>query len=138
MENQMVVALKEDPKKFPIIVNTDGWPRGYAWNTWILALKTMYFTTWISPKPLTTKIVISYNRWWLIWMRNLHTMSQVKIFCHNPSLGLATKVRACKGVGQEWSSGITFHVSGNVRQCEGMNAHTPKWAHSQVSSHFGS
>jgi hypothetical protein len=58
----MVVALREDPKKLPIIVNTDGWPGGYAWNTWILALKTMYFTTWISPKPLTTKIVISYNR----------------------------------------------------------------------------
>jgi hypothetical protein len=46
--------------------------------------------------------------------------------CCNPSLGLATKVRACKGVGQEGGSKVTFHAFGNVKKCEGMNPHTPK------------
>jgi hypothetical protein len=48
--------------------------------------------------------------------------------CHNPSLGLTTKARACKGVNQEGSSRITFHALASVRECEGMNPHTPKWA----------
>jgi len=30
--------------------------------------------------------------------------------CHNPSLGLVTKVRACKVVGQEGSSGVKESV----------------------------
>jgi hypothetical protein len=46
--------------------------------------------------------------------------------CHNPSFGLATKVRACKGVGQKGNLGITFHAPGSVGECEGMNPHTPK------------
>jgi hypothetical protein len=37
-------------------------------------------------------------------------------------------VKACKGAGQVWRLGITFHVPGTVRECEGMNSHTPKWA----------
>ncbi len=49
------------------------------------------------------------------------------ILCRNLSLGLVTKARACKGVGQEGSLGITFHAPGSVRECEGMNFHTPKW-----------
>ncbi len=44
----------------------------------------------------------------------------------NPSLGLVTKARACKGVGQEGSLGITSHVLGSARECEGTNLHTPK------------
>jgi hypothetical protein len=40
-------------------------------------------------------------------------------YCRNPSLGLATKARACKVVGQE-------KKLGNERKCEGMNPHTPK------------
>ncbi len=40
-----------------------------------------------------------------------------RLSCYNPSLGLMTKARACKGVGQEG-------VCENVR----MNIHTPKWA----------
>jgi hypothetical protein len=47
--------------------------------------------------------------------------------CPNPSLGLMTKVRACKGVGQEGSLGITSHAPGNVGKCEEVNLHTPKW-----------
>jgi hypothetical protein len=46
--------------------------------------------------------------------------------CHNPSLGLTTKVRACKVAGQEGSPGVTFHVLESVKECEGMNPHTPK------------
>jgi len=48
--------------------------------------------------------------------------------CRNPSLGLATKVRACKGVGHEGSLGVASHVFGSVGECEGMNSHTPKGA----------
>jgi hypothetical protein len=48
--------------------------------------------------------------------------------CRNPSLGLVTKVRACKGAGQEGSPGVTSHVPRSVGECEGMNPHTPKWA----------
>ncbi len=39
-------------------------------------------------------------------------------YCHDPSFGLATKVRACTGVDQEGSLGMWE----NVR----MNTHTPK------------
>ncbi len=46
--------------------------------------------------------------------------------CYNPNLGLVTKARACKGVGQEGSSRVTSHVLGSVGECEGMNPHTPK------------
>ncbi len=46
--------------------------------------------------------------------------------CYNPSLTLATTTRAFEGAGQEGSPGVTFHVPGNVRECEGMNLHTPK------------
>jgi hypothetical protein len=49
------------------------------------------------------------------------------IECHNPSLGLATKARVCKGAGQEGSPWVTSHAPGSVRKCEGMNLHMPKW-----------
>jgi hypothetical protein len=60
-------------------------------------------------------------------------ISMLLKFCHNPSLGLMTKARACKVAGQEESSGITPHAPGNVGKCEGMNPHTSK-----RSFHFGS
>jgi hypothetical protein len=47
--------------------------------------------------------------------------------CYNLSLGLATKTRAYKGMGQEWSPGVTSHAPGSVGKCEGMSLHTPKW-----------
>ncbi len=46
--------------------------------------------------------------------------------CRNPNLGLATKVRAYKSVGQKGSPRITFHGPGSVKECKGMNHHTPK------------
>jgi hypothetical protein len=45
--------------------------------------------------------------------------------CCNPNLGLMTKVGDCKGVGQEGSTGVTFHVHKNVEEREGMNPTLP-------------
>jgi hypothetical protein len=46
--------------------------------------------------------------------------------CRNPSLGLVTKARGCKVVGQEGSLGGMPHAPGNARECEGIGFHTPK------------
>ncbi len=48
------------------------------------------------------------------------------MYCHNPSLGLTTKARACKSVGQERGLGSTSYTPGSARECERMNVHTPK------------
>jgi hypothetical protein len=48
-----------------------------------------------------------------------------KFGCHNPSLGLTTKARACKGEGQEGSPRVTFHAPRSVEECEGMNPTLP-------------
>ncbi len=55
--------------------------------------------------------------------------------CWNPSLGLMTKAKTCKGAGQEWSSGVTFHAPGRLRVWGSVRVGPP---HSQVNSHFGS
>jgi len=47
--------------------------------------------------------------------------------CRNPSLGLATKAKTCKGAGQTGSPWVTSHAPESVRKCDGMNPHTPKW-----------
>ncbi len=49
-------------------------------------------------------------------------------YYHDLNLGLMTKARACKAACQEGSPGITFHIHENVRESEGMNPQTPKWA----------
>ncbi len=49
----------------------------------------------------------------------------INVTCRNRSLGLTTKARACKGVGQEGSLGVWESVK--------MNTHTP-----QMNSYFGS
>jgi hypothetical protein len=46
--------------------------------------------------------------------------------CHNPSLGLVTKARACKGGEPRGSPRVTFDAPGSVRECEGINPHNPK------------
>jgi hypothetical protein len=48
------------------------------------------------------------------------------IIYRNPNFGIAIKVKAYKGVGQEGSMGVTSHAPRSVRKCEGMNPHTPK------------
>jgi hypothetical protein len=40
--------------------------------------------------------------------------------CHNHRLGLSTKAKACEGASQK-------KKLGSVRECEGMNPHTPMW-----------
>jgi hypothetical protein len=50
----------------------------------------------------------------------------MKTKCRNPRPGLATTVKACKGVSQEGSPGVISHVPRSVGECEGMNPHTPK------------
>ena len=56
----------------------------------------------------------------------MHNIQMDGYICRNPSLGLATKARACKSAGQEGSPGVTFHAFGSAKECEGMNPHTPK------------
>jgi hypothetical protein len=38
-----------------------------------------------------------------------------------------TKAKACEGMGQEGSLGVTIHALRSARKCEGMNLHIPKW-----------
>jgi len=54
-----------------------------------------------------------------------HIKIEFMVRCRNPNL--ATKANTCKGVGQEWSLGITFHAPRSVGECEEMNPHNPKW-----------
>jgi len=94
----------------PIYVNTwQGIVRHYKSN---IQLKHMH---WL-PKD--------FQRWHQIL---IHFHYHNYITCRNPSFGLATKGRACKGAGQKWSLGITFHAPGSVGKREGLNPHTPKW-----------
>jgi len=41
---------------------------------------------------------------------------------------IVTKVRAYKGACQEGSPGVTSHAPKSVKECEGTNLHTHKWA----------
>jgi len=45
---------------------------------------------------------------------------------HNPSPGLATKVKGLQGCGPRGSPGVTSHTPISVRKCEGVNLHIPK------------
>jgi len=50
----------------------------------------------------------------------------ISSYCRNPSLGLVTKAKGCKVVGQEGSLKVMLHVPGSARECEGIDLHTPK------------
>jgi len=43
---------------------------------------------------------------------NVKTILKRVLFCHNPSFGLAMKVRDCKVAGQKGSSGVKESVRG--------------------------
>jgi len=45
---------------------------------------------------------------------------------HNLNLGLTTKAKSCKVTSQEGSPGVTPHVLESVKECEGIDHHTPK------------
>jgi len=64
---------------------------------------------------------------WRLWLDGLHICgmcvyrgtsplmkhnSTISIFCHNPSLGLATKARVCKGASQEGARESHFMLLG--------------------------
>ncbi len=55
------------------------------------------------------------------------TTMTIGVHYRNLNLGLATKARVCKVVGQEGSLGITSHAPRNAKDSEGVNLHTPKW-----------
>jgi len=46
--------------------------------------------------------------------------------CCNPNHGLATKAKGLQGCGRRGNPGVTSHIPGTVRKCEGVNPHTPK------------
>jgi hypothetical protein len=56
-------------------------------------------------------------------------MTTKKDNCRNLSFGLVTKAMACEGVGQEWSSRVTFHALRTVGEwgTKPPHPHTPKW-----------
>ncbi len=64
---------------------------------------------------------------WVICLFLVHPFFIIMNY-HNPSLGLAIKAKVYKGASQEGSLEVTFHAHENVRECEGMNPHTPKGA----------
>jgi hypothetical protein len=71
----------------------------------------------------------------LDWLHVLHVQHYLlEDYCHNPNLGLITKARACKGVGQKWSSGVKLHAPRRLRVWEGGRIEP---SHSQMNSHFG-
>jgi hypothetical protein len=59
----------------------------------------------------------------MVASNSIHNICHI---CHNLSLGLATKARACKVVGQEGSPGVMLHAPRSARECEGIDPHTPK------------
>ncbi len=56
----------------------------------------------------------------VLWLGIKYTIKGQGV-CRNPSLGLATKARACKVAGQE-------KKLESEKKCEGMSFHTPKGA----------
>ncbi len=65
---------------------------------------------------------------WFHWMGLLECSNQCMHYlnCRNPSFGLATKARGCKVASQEGSPGVMPHAPRSVRECEGIDLHTPK------------
>jgi hypothetical protein len=84
----------------------------------------MFFTLW---KPC---VMFPFNfsalLLWLYFLWRCH-MWYFYSLCHNPSLGLTTKARACKVVDQEGSLGVKPHALESARECEGIDLRTPKW-----------
>jgi hypothetical protein len=108
-------------------------------------VKTFMRVFGLTPSSFTCMITLSHKSKWANKSINCKACSfkcfmnlkktYCDIWCRNPSLGLVTKARACKGAGQEWSLRITFHALG-VKECERVWGNEPP--HSQMSSHFGS
>jgi hypothetical protein len=50
------------------------------------------------------------------------------MFCHDPSLGFATKAKGMERHELKMQPRSHIHTLGSVGEHEGMNPHTPKWA----------
>ncbi len=82
---------------------------------------------WSQQHELRIIVYVSYNWMTFNWVACTHLFSLyfckyqpcIHSHCHNLSLGLTTKARVCKGAGQEWSPGVTFHALGSAGECEG-------------------
>ncbi len=72
-----------------------------------------------------------WKDWWLTWLLVWPKQCPYSNYC-NPSLGLTTKARSCKGASQKWSLGVTLHALESVGEWRN------ELSHSQMSSHFGS
>jgi hypothetical protein len=94
----------------------DHWVGTHVFESWIDGCSWGHFPT-ILPR---TKLWVHFC--------NSFKFDQKTLFITTPSLGLATKLKACKGAGQEGNSRVTSHVPESVGECEEMNPHTPKWA----------
>ncbi len=110
-----------------------GWPCGIVHHV-ILMWMTKLTIIWLLFLLALMYVVCAifkgrnYVGVWLVFEWLAYGMLDTNHKCRNPIFGLATKVGACKGAGQEGSSGVISHAPGSVGECEGMNTHTPKWA----------
>ncbi len=62
-------------------------------------------------------------------MEIMFTYKYINIHVTTLALGSRPRQNIAKGASQEWTLGITFHIQESVEECERMNLHTPKWAH---------
>ncbi len=76
-----------------------------------LGLGKMIFS--FSPYSQCVPTILPINQQWVPTRLPNMLLNFQHVFCHNPSLGLATKVRDCKVVGQEGSLGVMPHAPGS-------------------------
>ncbi len=100
--------------------NCNFWDYDFGWvksiHDWVLFLKTYVHVKLCDDNFFFTKYKFIRNVAYII-----RPLFYSFIKCHNPSLGLAIKARACKIAGQE-------RKPRNEINCEGINPHTPKRA----------
>jgi hypothetical protein len=85
------------------------WSIHHPWCIWWRHVESWFVLNVGCDFTYTTKVILIVN-----------------VGCCNPNLGLATKARACKVVGQEESPGIKPHALESARKCWGIDPHTPK------------
>jgi hypothetical protein len=126
--------VPNDIMKYPSLVTPScplSGPTFWKHGGSILSLVESFFSgsfTWVGVYVTFSKCSFRYHASTCLFMCGskgrclvINSSYHTYILYHNFNLGLATKERACEGVGQKWSPGITFHVPRNVKECEGMN-----------------
>jgi hypothetical protein len=79
----------------------------------------MFIPPWYQP-PIVQTILEPLTKLPYVKLQYLTYVKDIDLDSHDPSLRLTIKARACKGAGQEWSLGVTFHAPKSVGGCEGM------------------